>query len=93
MSHPAGRLPSKEASMSKVWATELGLRMTGTVLDLLGRSGAQLAGSPDDPPVGGKLEPQLWFSALQRFTGGANEIQRRIIAERGLGLPRERRRA
>jgi alkylation response protein AidB-like acyl-CoA dehydrogenase len=86
-----GGTPSKEASMSKVWATELGLRMTGTVLDLLGRSGAQVSGSADTPPVGGKLEAQLWFSALQRFTGGANEIQRTIIAERGLGLPRERR--
>jgi 3-oxocholest-4-en-26-oyl-CoA dehydrogenase alpha subunit len=86
-----GGAPSAEASMSKVWATELGLRMTGTVLDLLGRSGAQVAGSPDSPPVGGKLEQQLWLSALQRFTGGANEIQRTIIAERGLGLPRERR--
>jgi hypothetical protein len=86
-----GGAPTKEASMSKVWATDLGLRMTGTVLDLLGRSGAQLPDSADGPPVGGKLERQLWFSALQRFTGGANEIQKRIIAERGLGLPRERR--
>jgi alkylation response protein AidB-like acyl-CoA dehydrogenase len=86
-----GGTPSKEASMSKVWATELGLRMTGTVLDLLGRAGAQVTGSAEAPPFGGKLEPQLWFSALQRFTGGANEIQRTIIAERGLGLPRERR--
>ena len=89
----AGGTPSKEASMSKVWATDLGVRMTETVLDLLGRSGAQLPDSADDAPVGGKLERQLWFSALQRFTGGANEIQKRIIAERGLGLPRERRRA
>ncbi|HEY6480514.1 MAG TPA: acyl-CoA dehydrogenase family protein [Streptosporangiaceae bacterium] len=86
-----GGAPTKEASMSKVWATDLGLRLTGTVLDLLGRSGAQLPDSADSPPVGGKLERQLWFSALQRFTGGANEIQKRIIAERGLGLPRERR--
>lgn len=83
-----GMAPSKEASMSKVWATELGSRMTGTMLDLLGRPGAQVAGSADPPPVGGKLEYQLWVSSLQRFTGGANEIQRTIIAERGLGLPR-----
>jgi alkylation response protein AidB-like acyl-CoA dehydrogenase len=87
----SGAAPSKEASASKVWATELGTRMTGAVLDLLGRAGAQVAGSADDPPVRGRLEQQLWFSALQRFTGGANEIQRTIIAERGLGLPRERR--
>ena len=83
-----GGAPSKEASMTKVWATELGYRMAGTVLDLLGRAGAQMEGSTADPPVGGKVEYQLWISALQRFTGGANEIQRTIIAERGLGLPR-----
>jgi alkylation response protein AidB-like acyl-CoA dehydrogenase len=83
-----GGATSKLASMSKVWATELGARMTGTVLDLLGRSGAQVAGSADPPPVEGKLEYQLWVSSLQRFTGGANEIQKTIIAERGLGLPR-----
>jgi alkylation response protein AidB-like acyl-CoA dehydrogenase len=83
-----GGAPSKEASMSKVWATELGYRMCETVLDLLGRPGGQVSGSADAPPVGGKMEYQLWISALQRFTGGANEIQKTIIAERGLGLPR-----
>jgi hypothetical protein len=65
--------------------------MTGTMMDLLGRDGTQVADSPVGSPVRGRLEKQLWFSALQRFTGGANEIQRTIIAERGLGLPRERR--
>jgi alkylation response protein AidB-like acyl-CoA dehydrogenase len=83
-----GGAPSKEASMSKVWATELGLRMTETVLDLLGRAGGHVGGAGERPPVGGKIEYQLWISALQRFTGGANEIQKTIIAERGLGLPR-----
>jgi 3-oxocholest-4-en-26-oyl-CoA dehydrogenase alpha subunit len=87
----SGEAPSKEASASKVWATELGTRMTGTMMDILGRDGTQVADSPVGSPVRGRLEKQLWFSALQRFTGGANEIQRTIIAERGLGLPRERR--
>ncbi len=83
-----GEIPTKEGSMGKVWATELGGRLVQTVLDLLGPAGMQVAGSPEPAPVNGKLEYQLWVSALQRFTGGANEIQRTIIAERGLGLPR-----
>jgi hypothetical protein len=62
--------------------------MTETVLDLLGRAGGHVGGAGERPPVGGKIEYQLWISALQRFTGGANEIQKTIIAERGLGLPR-----
>ena len=83
-----GGIPTKEGSMGKVWATELGCRLVETVLDLLGPAGGQVDGSAEPVPVGGKLEHQLWISALQRFTGGANEIQRTIIAERGLGLPR-----
>jgi alkylation response protein AidB-like acyl-CoA dehydrogenase len=84
----SGAIPTKEGSMGKIWATELGCRLVQIVLDLIGPAGVQVTGSAEPAPMGGKLEYQLWISALQRFTGGANEIQRTIVAERGLGLPR-----
>ena len=76
--------PSGRRGLSSTWAVVA--LVAGLALGLLGHSlgwsGFQL--------LAGALKPigQLWISALQRFTGGANEIQRTIIAERGLGLPR-----
>jgi alkylation response protein AidB-like acyl-CoA dehydrogenase len=83
-----GGVPTKEASMGKVWATDLRQRLTGTIMDLLGRRGVQEAGSPEEGPVSGRVEQMFRRSVQSRFTGGANELQKTIIAERGLGLPR-----
>jgi 3-oxocholest-4-en-26-oyl-CoA dehydrogenase alpha subunit len=83
-----GEAPTKEASMGKVWATELRYRMSSTLMDLLGRAGVQEKGSAEPAAVGGRIEQMFRHSAQARFTGGANELQKTIIAERGLGLPR-----
>ena len=49
------------------------------------------AGSADDPttPLHGRLQWMYTTAPMQRFGGGTNEIQRAIIAQRGLGLPRK----
>ena len=39
-------------------------------------------------PLGGDLDAAWRGSPVGRFGGGTNDIQRRIIANRGLGLPR-----
>jgi 3-oxocholest-4-en-26-oyl-CoA dehydrogenase alpha subunit len=83
-----GEAPSKEASMGKVWATELRYRMSSALMDMLGRSGVQAKGSAEPAAVGGRIEQMFRHAAQARFTGGANELQKTIIAERGLGLPR-----
>jgi alkylation response protein AidB-like acyl-CoA dehydrogenase len=83
----AGRPASAEASMTKVFTTELHARASSAALDLLGPAG-QL--DPHDPraPIAGL--PQLMYRAAPylRFGGGTNEIQRDIVAQRGHGLPR-----
>ena len=83
----SGETPTMEASMSKVWTTELRYRLASVGMDLLGREGA-LSQDSDAPPSGGDLERTYRGSPVGRFGGGANEVQRDIIARRGLGLPR-----
>jgi 3-oxocholest-4-en-26-oyl-CoA dehydrogenase alpha subunit len=83
-----GEVPTKEGSIAKVYVTELNARLASAGMDILGLAG-QLA--PDDPaaPLHGRLQWLYTIAPLQRFGGGTNEIQRMIIAQRGLGLPRK----
>jgi alkylation response protein AidB-like acyl-CoA dehydrogenase len=67
-----------ESSVNKVFWSELDVAMHETALDLLGPAG-ELAGPWQD----GYL-----FAIAGRIYAGTNEIQRNIIAERLLGLPR-----
>ncbi|WP_280201103.1 acyl-CoA dehydrogenase family protein [Nocardia cyriacigeorgica] len=67
-----------ESSITKVFWSELDIAMHETALDLLGDT-AELAGAWTD----GYL-----FSLSGPIYAGTNEIQRNIIAERLLGLPR-----
>ncbi len=83
-----GQVPTKEGSMSKVYVSELNTHMASVGMEIMGTAG-QLA--PDDPaaPLHGRLQWLYTIAPLQRFGGGTNEIQRMIIAQRGLGLPRK----
>ncbi|MGE5595007.1 MAG: acyl-CoA dehydrogenase family protein [Hyphomicrobiales bacterium] len=83
----AGETPTKEASMVKAWGTELRTRLSSIGMDILGRAGA-IEKASGDAPLDGELEHSYRFSPISRFTAGANEVQRNIIAQRGLGLPR-----
>ncbi len=83
-----GVVPTKEGAMSKVYVSELNAHFASTGLDILGLAG-QLA--PTDPaaPLHGRLQWLYTIAPLQRFGGGSNEVQRLIVAQRGLGLPRK----
>jgi alkylation response protein AidB-like acyl-CoA dehydrogenase len=67
-----------EASLNKVFWSEMDLRLHETALHLLGASGEVVS-----PWTDGFL-----FSLAGPIYAGTNEIQRNIIAERVLGLPR-----
>src|SRR3954470_11572682 len=81
-----GLMPNAEASMTKVVTTELQATLAAAVLEIPATdTGAGPAGQA--LPV--TLALHMYRQApYLRFGGGTNEIQRDIIAQRGLALPR-----
>ncbi len=83
-----GGVPNMEASRCKMYGTELWQRLASTRLRLAGMTG-QLT-----TPVGLELDYGMHVAAEYMNTltttiaGGTSEVQRNIIATRGLGLPR-----
>ena len=80
----AGGTLGAEASLGKVFWSELDVALHETALDLLGPR-AEIAGL--DGPDGRWLDGYL-FALAGPIYAGTNEIQRTVIAERVLGLPR-----
>jgi alkylation response protein AidB-like acyl-CoA dehydrogenase len=76
-----------EASLNKIFWSELDLAMHRTAMSILGARAEILALAPDADDVGLWLDGFL-FSLAGPIYAGTNEIQRNIIAERLLGLPR-----
>ncbi len=77
-----------EASLNKVFWSELDLRMHETALRILGARAELLPEAPAARGVGDWLDGYL-FSLSGTIYAGTNEIQRNLIAERILGLPRD----
>jgi alkylation response protein AidB-like acyl-CoA dehydrogenase len=77
-----------EASLNKVFWSELDLRMHETALGILGARAELLPEAPAARGVGDWLDGYL-FSLSGPIYAGTNEIQRNLIAERILGLPRD----
>ena len=81
----AGQIPNAEASIAKLYTSELGQRIARTAARMLGMSGLMLG---DGAPFEGQLALGYVTSVSATIAGGTSEIQRNIIATRGLGLPR-----
>jgi alkylation response protein AidB-like acyl-CoA dehydrogenase len=83
-----GRAVNVEASVIKVFATELAQRISNFGVNLQGPGGALEPGSKY-AALGGELAKDHESNVSPTIYSGSSEIQRNIIATRGLGLPRD----
>jgi alkylation response protein AidB-like acyl-CoA dehydrogenase len=84
-----GGLPGVEGSMAKLFASEAITRQGADFMDMLGPDGLRSHGDPT-AIEGGGAEFAFRFALGATTYGGTSEVQRNIIAQRGLGLPRTR---
>jgi len=80
-----GQVPNKEASVSKNFGMEMGQRISQTRMHLLGMVGQLRDGSKHQVV---DAATAYTSSVSATIAGGTSEINRNIIATRGLGLPR-----
>jgi alkylation response protein AidB-like acyl-CoA dehydrogenase len=80
-----GLVPNHEASASKLFGSEMGQRIASTGMHLLGLAGELRDGSKHE--IFDQATAYL-TSVSGTIAAGTSEIQRGIIATRGLGLPR-----
>jgi len=82
-----GLVPNKEASMAKILGSELQQHLSEFGMMILGMH-SQLATGSKHAPLGGKILSQHLMNTSLTILAGTTEIQKGIIATRGLGLPR-----
>jgi hypothetical protein len=82
-----GLIPNYEASIVKLYNMELNQRIARTGMHVLGMYG-QLDRGSKWAPLRGRLKYMYLRSLGSTIEGGTSEIQRNIVATRGLNLPR-----
>ena len=82
-----GKPPTVEASQYKLFATSLSQRVANAMVDLAGNEG-QFRVHTEGAPMRGRPDMSYRYSVIDTIGGGASEIQKNIIARRGLGLPK-----
>jgi alkylation response protein AidB-like acyl-CoA dehydrogenase len=81
-----GKVPDSLASMSKLRSSELMVAVSELGMDIIGPRGTERG---PDAPIGGEAEFLYRNTPFHLAGGGTMDIQRMVIAQRGLGLPRE----
>ena len=87
-----GAQPGPEGSILKLYWSEMSKRLHALALEVLGPAAPLWSGAPANPGDGSWQRAWLYYQASSVFAG-TNEIQRNVIGERVLGLPREARAA
>ena len=82
----AGRVPNREASAAKLLSSELRQRAGLATIRALGMQG-QVQEGPGEV-LGGRYTREYLSGVSATIAGGTSEIQRGVIATRGVGLPR-----
>jgi alkylation response protein AidB-like acyl-CoA dehydrogenase len=83
-----GLEPGPEGSVLKLYWSEMSKRLHATALGVLGDASPLWRGAEHNPGDGSWQRSWLYYQASSIFAG-TNEIQRTVIGERVLGLPRE----
>ena len=83
-----GLEPGPEGSLLKLYWSEMSKRLHDTAMAVLGPAAPLWRGADDNPGGGSWQRSWLYYQSSSIFAG-TNEIQRTIIGERVLGLPRE----
>ena len=85
--HAKGAELGPVGSINKLWWSEMSKRLHDTVMEVLGETAPLWRGASDNPGDGTWQRSWLYYQASSIWAG-TNEIQRNVIAERSLGLPR-----
>jgi alkylation response protein AidB-like acyl-CoA dehydrogenase len=83
-----GKIPNYEASMSKLFHSELAQRLANVCVQAFGLAGQVLPETTWHAPAGGRFCLEYMESVPATIAAGTSEVQRNVIATRGLGLPR-----
>ena len=86
-----GEEPGMAGMVMKLASTQLGYDLARLAMDITGDRALLAPGEPTAPAMGMFGSAYMWSLGVL-IAGGAANIQRNIIAERGLGLPRDARR-
>ncbi len=84
----AGLVPNHEASMCKLFTSEMQQKISALGVKLAGMY-SQVTGGRPDLAMAGRFGVGHVASVSSTIAGGTSEIQRNIMAQRGLGLPRD----
>ena len=82
-----GAPPTIESSEYKLFTTEFSKMLADASMDL-GGPGTQLRVGTEEAPMAGRAESTYRYTVLDTIGGGTSEVQKNIIARRGLGLPK-----
>ncbi|HEY1828252.1 MAG TPA: acyl-CoA dehydrogenase family protein [Acidimicrobiales bacterium] len=82
-----GEAPGPEGSALKLYWSEMSKRLHETAMEVLGEDAPLWLGAPGNPADGAWQRSWLYYQASSIFAG-TNEIQRTLVGERVLGLPR-----
>ena len=80
-------IPTIEAAASKMWRAMLSWERANLAIDIMGSYGLMTEESPE-APLGGWWESEYGWAGHELSGAGGKDLNRKIIAQQGLGLPR-----
>ncbi len=83
-----GEFHVEDAPIGKIQFSELNHDIAEFALELQGPEGVLVEGDPDSPEAG-RWQDEFLYARAYTIAGGANEVMRNMISERGLQMPKD----